>query len=67
MRRGTYLNGLFLYPEDLLRHEIAAPERIHGEARQIRRWTGPSAGQRLIVYRLGSRLWEGPVGEIRTE
>ena len=53
----TYLDGILLYEGDLLRYEIAAPGRIADEADRIRGHIGHFPGQRLMIYRLGSRLW----------
>ncbi|OAV43982.1 hypothetical protein [Lewinella sp. 4G2] len=53
----TYLNGQLLYPGDLLRYEVASPDSVNVRSAQLREWTGSFPGQRLVVYRVGSRLW----------
>lgn len=54
---STYLNGIYLYEGDLLRREVALPEEIEAHAALLRRYVPTFPGQRLMVYRLGSRLW----------
>ncbi len=53
----TYYDGLYLYRGDLLRRETAPPADYERTAALVRREIGAAAGQRLLVYRLGSRLW----------
>lgn len=55
--RSTYLNGIYLYQGDLLRREVAPPDLVDAQARLLRRYVGAFPGQRLMVYRLNSRLW----------
>lgn len=55
--RSTYLDGIYLYEGDLLRREIAPPEQTEAQAALLRRYVPAFPGQRLMVYRLGSRLW----------
>ena len=56
-KKSTYFNGISLYRDDELRYEAARPERVDREAQSIRNYVGHFPGQRLIIYRLGSRLW----------
>ena len=56
-KKSTYFNGIALYRDDQLRYEAARPERVTEEARNIRNYIGHHPGQRLLIYRLGSRLW----------
>ncbi len=55
----TYLDGTLLYEGDLLRLEAAPPEAVGEQAAAIRGYVGAFPGQRLMLYRLGSRLWRG--------
>lgn len=54
---STYLNGLYLYAGDLIRTERVEPVSVEAQGELLRRYVEPFAGQRLMVYRLGSRLW----------
>ena len=56
--QSTYLNGIYLYEGDLLRREVAPPDRVEAQAALLRRYVGAFPGQRLMVYRVGSRLWK---------
>jgi hypothetical protein len=56
--QSTYLNGIYLYEGDLLRREVAPPNLVEAQAALLRRYVGAFPGQRLMVYRLGSRLWK---------
>jgi hypothetical protein len=56
--QSTYLDGIYLYKGDLLRREVAAPELVDAQAALMQRYVAAFPGQRLMVYRLGSRLWE---------
>lgn len=58
VKKGNYLNGTYLYPDDLLRYEIARPEAIDSTAKAVRAFIGGGAGQRLLVFRLGARVLE---------
>lgn len=58
VKRSTYLDGTYLYAGDLLRWESAPPGRINTQAELLKRYVRGFNGQRLMVYRLGSRLWE---------
>lgn len=55
--RSTYLDGIYLYQGDLLRREIAPQALVPLQAALLRSQVSPFPGQRLMVYRLGSRLW----------
>ena len=55
--RSTYLDGTYLYAGDRLRREIAPVELVAAQAELLRRYVPGFAEQRLMVYRLGSRLW----------
>lgn len=55
--RSTYLDGIYLYTGDQLRHEVAAPEFVAAQVDLLTRHVPGFAGQRIMVYRLGSRLW----------
>jgi hypothetical protein len=56
--KSTYLNGIYLYEGDLLRREVAPPDQVEAQAALLRRYVNAFPGQRLMVYRLGSRLWD---------
>jgi hypothetical protein len=56
--RSTYLNGIYLYEGDLLRREVAPRELVAAQAALLRRYVAAFPGQRLMVYRVGSRLWD---------
>ncbi|MFK8164971.1 MAG: hypothetical protein AB8H12_21165 [Lewinella sp.] len=58
VKQSTYLNGIYLYENDLLRREVASPELVAPQAALLRRYVAAFPGQRLMVYRLGSRLWK---------
>ncbi|NJC27946.1 hypothetical protein [Neolewinella antarctica] len=55
-KKAHYLNGVYIYQDDLIRHEIAGPERVKEEAARLQKYVGGFPGQRLMIYRLGSRL-----------
>lgn len=57
VKQSTYLDGLYLYAGDQLRREIAPPELVGVQTEVLRRHVPGFPGQRLMVYRLGSRLW----------
>ena len=57
VRRGTYLGGLYLYADDLIRREVAPPAAVPAQLRLLHRYLPPTADQRTIIYRLNSRLW----------
>lgn len=58
VKQSTYLDGLYLYEGDLLRREVMPPSRIDAQADLLLRYVKSFPGQRLMVYRLGSRVWE---------
>ncbi|TXF90645.1 hypothetical protein FUA23_06000 [Neolewinella aurantiaca] len=58
VRQSTYLDGIYLYEGDLLRHEVALPGAVNAQVALLSRYIPGFAGQRAMVYRLGSRLWE---------
>ena len=57
VRQGTYLDGTYLYAEDRIRREIAPPEAVGEQVTLLRRYVAYDPEQRVILYRLGSRLW----------
>ena len=57
MKKSTYLDGTYLYEGDLLRWEKALPAEIGAQVALLERYVPRSAGQRVMVYRLGGRLW----------
>jgi len=56
--QSTYLEGTYLYEGDLLRREVASPDLVDAQAALLRRYVAAFPGQRLMVYRLNSRLWD---------
>ena len=56
--RSTYYDGLYLYRGDRLRLEAVSPAEYPRTAALVRRYVSGGMGQRLILYRLGSRLWD---------
>lgn len=57
VKRSTYLNGTYLYSGDQLRREIVEPFLIPEQAELLQRYVKSFAGQRVMVFRLGSRLF----------
>lgn len=57
VRQGTYLYGTYLYADDLIRREVVPPASLDRQAELLRRYVRPYPGQRVLVFRLGSRLW----------
>ncbi|WP_157472102.1 hypothetical protein [Neolewinella persica] len=55
--QSTYFDGIYLYEGDLLRREVASPDLMEAQAALLRRYVAAFPGQRLMVYRVGSRLW----------
>lgn len=58
VKRSTYLNGNYLYRGDLLRHEVVPPATVPVQSALLQRYVKSFPGQRLLVFRLGSRLWK---------
>lgn len=58
VRRSTYFDGIYLYENDLLRHEVAPPDLLAAQLKLLERYVPGFAGRRVMVYRLGARLWE---------
>ncbi len=57
VKRSTYLDGIYLYKGDLLRWEAALPEEIGAQVELLERYVPRFAEQRVMVYRLGARIW----------
>lgn len=57
VRQSTYLDGTYLYAGDRLRREEAPPALVEKQAALLQRYVPGFEDQRLMVYRLGSRLW----------
>lgn len=55
VRQATYLNGYYLYAQDLIRLEVPDQPSLLTLANQLR-LIPPFSGQRLLFYHLGSRL-----------
>lgn len=55
---STYYAELYLYRGDLIRREVVAPSTLAEQTALLQRYVRPFPGQRRLVYRLGSRLWE---------
>ena len=53
-----YYAGLYLYAGDEVRLEEVPPQSLSAQIELLRRYVAPHPGQEVIVYRLGSRLWE---------
>lgn len=58
VNQSTYLNGTYLYAEDQVRREMIEPSSVQGQADLLQRYVKSFSGQRVMVFRLGSRLWE---------
>ncbi|WP_273445401.1 hypothetical protein [Neolewinella agarilytica] len=58
VRRSTYLDGIYLYEDDLLRRELVPPVTMDAQRALLQRYVPGFPGQRLMVFRLGSRLWK---------
>lgn len=58
VKKSTYLDGTYLYAGDLLRWEKALPEEVDNQVKMLERYVSGFTGRRVMVYRLGSRLWE---------
>jgi hypothetical protein len=58
VKKSTYLDGIYLYEGDLLRWESALPGEIGAQVELLERYVPRFTGQRVMVYRLGGRLWE---------
>jgi len=56
--RSTYLDGIYLYEGDLLRREIAPPDLVGKQIELLERYVPAYAKRRVMIYRLGSRLWQ---------
>ncbi len=59
VKKSTYLDGIYLYANDLLRWESAPPAAIDAQVELLERYVSGFEGQRVMVYRLGGRLWAG--------
>jgi hypothetical protein len=57
VKKSTYLDGTYLYEGDLIRWERALPKEVDAQTKLIERYVPGFAGQRVMVYRLGSRVW----------
>ncbi|MEM1358957.1 MAG: hypothetical protein AAGF89_12200 [Bacteroidota bacterium] len=55
---STYYAGLYLYRGDLIRRETVGPTTLGEQTRLLQRYVKSFPGQRRLIYRLGSRLWE---------
>lgn len=55
--RSTYLDGTYLYTDDLIRLEQMPPESFTNQALYQQYYVKQFTGQRLMVFRLGSRGW----------
>lgn len=58
VNQSTYLNGTYLYAEDQVRREMVEPASVQGQADLLQRYVKSFSGQRVMVFRLGSRLWD---------
>jgi hypothetical protein len=58
VNQSTYLDGLYLYAGDQIRREVVLPSTIPEQAKVLRYYVKSFPGQRLMIYRLGSRVWE---------
>jgi hypothetical protein len=58
VKQSTYLDGTYLYEGDLLRWERALPEQVDDQVELLERYVAGFEGRRVMVYRLGSRVWE---------
>ena len=57
VKKSTYLDGTYLYAGDLLRWEKALPAEIDAQVELLERFVPGFAGRRVMVYRLGARVW----------
>jgi len=57
VKKSTYLDGIYLYEGDLLRWESAPPDEIDAQVELLERYVPGFSEQRVMVYRLGGRLW----------
>ncbi len=57
--RSTYLNGIYLYAEDLIRVEGMSPQTFFDQVLCQQYYVKQFSGQRIMVFRLGSRGWRG--------
>ena len=58
VKQSTYLNGIYLYAGDEIRREIVPPGTIAAQTRLLQRYVKSFTGQRIMVFRLKSRLWQ---------
>ncbi len=58
VRQSTYLDGIYLYSGDRIRREIAPVALVEEQAAILQRYVPGFTDQRLMIYRIGSRLWD---------
>ena len=59
VKQSTYLGGTYLYAGDEIRWEVVPPSSVQRQQELLQRYVKSFPGQRLMVFRLESRLWSG--------
>lgn len=55
--KSTYLDGIYLYADDLIRLEEMPASSIEAQVESLNYYVKSFSGQRAMVFRLGSRGW----------
>lgn len=56
--KSTYLEGIYLYTDDLIRLEAMTPASVAEQIEFLKYYVKSFTGQKAMVFRLGSRGWD---------